>query len=151
MFEKLKVAKNMIRFIWYSSNVKSKRIYRKCCLVYIFQSIILGRDDFALKFGSQYYDSFTLRFKDWVKFIYYSIITCFWRLIPDEKYRPKYIDYCIRYGVKKPIHLKRHIYVNECALEYFLAEHDLEIFSEYLTCLSSTYYIKKKQNNRKGG
>lgn len=149
MRHKLIIACKMKTFIHSSPNPKNKKMYKKCLRAYIVNCVIFGKDNFKVKFGSEYYYGFKLRFKDWVEYAknkFIEVPIC--SLIPKE-HRPSVINYYIEHGVRKPIHLKRHISVNEGALEYFLAEIGFEIVDEHLGSLESIYYIRKIKSEKR--
>lgn len=143
MKQKLITTWKMKSFINSSPNSKNKRMLRKCFGRYIIHCLILGKDKFKVKYGSEYYDSFKLRFKDWLAYIdnkFFTVPIC--RLIPKE-HRPSIINYYIEHGVKKPIHIKHHTFISESLLEYFLSENGFEIYDEYLGSLETIYYIRR--------
>ena len=144
MNNKFMLAWKMWLFVNNTANPKYKKTLRKCLRAYITQCVILGKDNFELKYGSEYYDSFKLRFKDWLEYINNKY---FWfpiyRIIPKE-HRPSIINYYIEHGIPKPIHIKHHIFVNESILEYFLDQNGFEISDEYLGSLETIYYIRRK-------
>lgn len=149
MKDKLIIAWKMNTFINSSRNPKNKKMLKKCLRTYIIHCIVFGKDKFKVKFGSEYYDSFKSRFKDWVEYAknkFFDIPVC--RLIPKE-HRPSIINYYIEHGISKPVHIKHHMFVSESILEYFLSESGFEIYDEHLGSLETTYYIKKKERETK--
>ena len=146
MKKKLSMAWKMSIFANISPNPENRKIYKKCLRVYIIWCVILGKDNFRVKFGSEYYDSFKLRFKDWLEYIdnkFFTVPIC--RLIPKE-HRPSIINYYIEHGVSKPIHIKHHKFISESLVEYFMSENGFEIYDEYLGSLETIYYIRKKRD-----
>lgn len=145
MFERIKESNQFIKVICSVRNEEYKKRFWKCYRSYLMQCIILRKNEFEVKYGSEYYDSFKLRAKDWKEYICDKIYVFFWKLIPLPKLRPNKANVYIEYGISKPPkHLKRHIHVNECALEYFLDQVGFEIKDEYIKSLSTTYIIKRK-------
>jgi len=144
MFEKIKTLKNMTIMIASCKNEENRKIYWKCYLKYMLSCVIMGKDEFVVKFGSEYYQNFGKRMNDWKEYIYDNIYKLFWKYNFFKKRKPNWAQYLITYGVSKPIHLKTHISVNEFILEYFAEKNGFRVASEYLTSLSSTYYIKKR-------
>lgn len=142
MKHKLIIAGEMNKFVNRSADPKNKNMLKKCLIEYIRQCIILGKEEFKVRYGSEYYDSFKLRFKDLLEYIYNKFFTVpICRLIP-KKHRPSIINYYIEHGVSKPIHIKHHIFVSESLLEYFLNENGFEIYDEYIGSLETIYYIR---------
>lgn len=143
MKDKLITAWKMNKFINNTRNDKNKKTLRKCLRTYIVQCIILRKEEFNLKYGSEYYDSFKARFKDWLEYIDNKfLVVPIYKLIP-KKYRPSIINYYIEHGVSKPVHIKHHRFVSESILEYFLSEAGFGIVGEHLGSLETIYYIKK--------
>ena len=138
----------MNTFINTTRNPKNKKTLKKCFKEFVKQCILLNKDEFNVRYGSEYYDSFSLRFKDWSEYVWNKFIMVpFSKLVP-KKYRLDLFDYDVVYGVSKPIHLMHHIYVNESILEYFLSEFYFEIVDEHLGSLETIYYIKKKESKK---
>ena len=145
MFKKIKESNQFLKVICSVRNEEYRKRYWKCYRSYLMQCMILRKDEFVVKYGSEYYDSFKLRAKHWKEYICDKIYVIFWKRIPFEKIRPNKAKVYIKYGISKPpIHLKKHIHVNECALEYFLDQVGFEIKDEEIKSLSTTYYIKRK-------
>lgn len=145
MKNKIIVAFKMNKFVNRTANPKNKKMLKKCIREYIKQCIFLGKEEFKVRYGSEYYDSFKLRLIDWIEYIdnkFFTVPIC--RIIP-EGHRPSIINYYIEHGVSKPIHIKHHIFVSESLLEYFLKENGFKIADEYLGSLETVYYIKRKE------
>lgn len=144
MKHKLIIAWKMKTFVNSTANPKNKKMLKKCLRTYILHCIILGKDNFKVKFGNEYYDSFKLRFKDWLEYAENKFIMVpVFRFISEE-HRPSIINYYIKHGVKKPIHIKHHKFVSESLLEYFFNENGFEIVDERIGSLETIYYIRKK-------
>jgi len=145
MKNKLNIAWQMHALANHTARPENAKMFKKCLRAYIIECIIFGKEEFKVKFGSEYYDSFKSRLKDWGEYIENRfIIVPIYRLVPKEC-RPSIIDYYIKHGVDKPTHIKHHKYVSECLLEYLLDESGLEIVDEYIGSLETIYYIKIKE------
>lgn len=143
MLEKIRAARRMRRFISTCANIKNRKVFLKCYRAYVFQCILGFKEEFVVRVGSEYYDSFRLRLKSFIEYMYYVIYTAIWRIVPSRSHRPRKANYYISHGIPKPAYIKKHIYVSESALEYFLDETGFEIVDEDIKVLESIYYIQK--------
>ena len=146
MFEEIKTAIKMQKFIYQTRNIQNKKMFWKCYRRYITECCIMKKNEFKIRFGSKYYQSFGSRLGDWIEYINDKLYIFFWRIIPIRKIRPKRASILIQHGVSQPVHLKKHVFVNESMLEYFFDQNGFKVVDECLTSLSSTYYIKKNKS-----
>lgn len=99
---------------------KDKKVYIKCCILYIWQCLIKGNDKFELFLKGKHVQSFIKRIEDWIIYFRYR----------DEILKP--VDIMV---TNAPDEIKLEMFLNHCGLK---------IVDEELDTLTSRYIIGKK-------
>ena len=142
--QKIALAKKMrISVKTFSNNIEHKKICTKCYHSYITNCILKGNEDFSVTFGGKYMHSFQKRLSDWCKYIISNVYRFYLIHISpnDDNTFRKYE--LIHYGVKKPVHFKIAIKIDEYVLEKFLNKNGFKIESEHLKSDHTKYDVKR--------
>ena len=148
LLKKLNIVKKLfISSLTYSRNIEHKKLFSKVLRAYFLQCIILGKDNFLLKFNGKYIHSFPKRFLDsitFVKDIIYRFILL--NFIPNsirKNLTKSFHNYeLVNFGVPIPFHPMVTDTPCEAILEYFLEQNGFKITDEFLYPVKTFYNIK---------
>ena len=125
------------------NDLEDQKLCLKCCLTYVIECIIKGKDNFEVSFEGKYVESFSKRIHNYYRYIIDSIYRFFLiHFTPndDKTFRKYELIHC---GVSKPIHFKYDGMPNEKVLYKFLKENGFKIIGEHLYSESTVYVVAR--------
>ena len=147
IIDKLKIARKLRLSAknFSQGNVNFKRLFKKVYCVYLKDCVILGKDEFNLKFNGKFINNFLERAFDWIKYYYDSMRVSLLKNLFHPNYNNLTAEeYELIYlGVHKPVHIKVTDAPNETALDLFLEANGFKIANEFLFRISTIYTIKR--------